>query len=168
MSEEPRKHRNPTPMMRINHLSKLFRDKLRRESEEAGIPGGYRSILSELAHSDHTTQFELAKRTHLTPPTVSVTLQKMEHDGHITRTPDAYDLRQMQVALTDKGREAEHGNHMRANALEQIILDGFSDEERQTLDALLCRMEDNLHKAVDFSPCHAKPPRKDTQHEKMV
>lgn len=160
MSEAVKKYPSPTPMMRVVHLSKLFRDKLRRASEEAGIPGGYRSILMELSHSEHMTQYELAKRTHLTPPTVSVTLQKMEHDGYITRTPDEHDLRQMQVALTDKGREAELGNRARANALEQTILAGFTDKERQMLTSLLSRMEDNLHEAVGFIP-PPNPTRKD-------
>lgn len=162
MSEEAKKYPAPTPMMQVIHLSKLFRDKLRRASEEAGVPGGYRSILMELSHFDHMTQYELAKRTHLTPPTVSVTLQKMEHDGYITRTPDEHDLRQMQVALTEKGAEVELANRTRANALEQTILEGFSDEDKAVLASLLGRMEDNLHKAVGFLPCPPKPPRKDT------
>lgn len=155
MPEKMHPQHAPTPMMRVSHLSKLFRHQLRRASEEAGVPGGYRSILMELSHSDRMTQYELAQRAHLTPPTVSVTLQKMEHDGYITRTPDENDLRQMLVALTDKGREAEQGNRARANALEQIILSGFTDEERETLTSLLSRMEDNLHSAVGFVPPHS-------------
>lgn len=158
MSEENHERPAPTPMMQVMHLSKLFRNHLRKVSEEAGIPAGYRPILMELSHSDHMTQYELAKRTHLTPPTVSVTLQKMEHDGYITRTPDEHDLRQMQVSLTDKGRAAELENRACADALEPVILDGFSDEERQTLQALLSRMENNLHKEIGFVP---PLPRKD-------
>ena len=144
---------HPTPMMRILHLSKLFRDQLRRASEEAGIPGGYRAILMELSHTETATQYELAKRTHLTAPTVSVTLQKMEHDGYITRTPDENDLRQMRVALTEKGKAAEADNRARANALEQTLLAGFSLEEREELSALLTAMEDNLHQTVGCPTC---------------
>lgn len=162
MTIEDKNHPSPTPMMQVIHLSKLFRHHLRRASEEAGIPGGYRAILMELSHCDHSTQYELAKRTHLTPPTVSVTLQKMEHDGYITRTPDENDLRQMQVALTDKGTEAEIANRTRATALEQVILDGFTDEERQLLASLLGRMEDNLHKEVGFIP-HSPPQKGNKQ-----
>lgn len=150
----------PTPMMQIIHLSKLFRDQLRRASEEAGIPGGYRAILMELSHLESATQYELAKRTHLTPPTVSVTLQKMEHDGYITRTPDENDLRQMRVALTEKGKAAEADNRARANALEQTLLDGLTDEERAQLSALLTTMETNLHQTVGFPPSCQNPPSK--------
>lgn len=164
MSEDNQNRPAPTPMMQIIHMSKLFRNQLRRASEEAGVPGGYRSILMELSHSDHMTQYELAKHTHLTPPTVSVTLQKMEHDGYITRTPDENDLRQMRVSLTDKGKEAEHANRARANALETTVLSEFSDEERKLLTSLLSRMEENLHKAVGFVPPHT-PPRKEPDHE---
>ena len=147
---------HPTPMMQIIHLSMLFRDQLRRASEEAGVPCGYRMILMELSHLESATQYELARRTHLTAPTVSVTMQKMEHDGYITRTPDEKDLRQMQVSLTPKGIEAELANRARANALEQKILDGFSQEDLETLAALLTRMEDNLHDAVGFPQHHSE------------
>lgn len=142
----------PTPMMQVLHLSKLFRNHLRKVSEEAGVPAGYRSILMELSHSEHMTQYELAKRTHLTPPTVSVTLQKMEHDGYITRVPDENDLRQMQVSLTEQGVQVEIANRERAERLESIILKGFSVEDQQTLASLLSRMEANLHTEVGFPP----------------
>ena len=140
----------PTPMMRVLHLSKLFRNQLRSASEEEGVPWSYRSILIELSQSEKLTQYELAKRTHLTPPTVSVTLQKMEHDGYITRTPDEKDLRQMKVALTPKGIETELANRARADALEQKILNGFSDEDLEKLAQLLTHMESNLNDAVGF------------------
>lgn len=150
MTEQHPVPHHPTPMMRILHISKLFRHQLRRACEEAGVPGSYRSILMELSHTDQMTQYELAKRTNLTPPTVSVTLQKMEHDGYITRTPDENDLRQMKVSLTEKGVNTEIANRDRANALEQKILDGLTEEDRQLLSALLTRMEKNLHTATGF------------------
>ena len=151
---------HPTPMMQIIHLSKLFRDQLRRASEEAGVPCGYRMILMELSHLESATQYELARRTHLTAPTVSVTLQKMEHDGYITRTPDEKDLRQMRVSLTEKGKAAEADNRARANALEQTLLGDLSPEERQQLTALLTSMEDSLHQTVGLSPVLQNLPTK--------
>ena len=151
---------HPTPMMQIIHLSKLFRDQLRRASEEAGVPCGYRMILMELSHLESATQYELARRTHLTAPTVSVTLQKMEHDGYITRTPDEKDLRQMRVSLTEKGKAAEADNRARANLLEQTLLGDLSPEERQQLTALLTSMEDSLHKTVGLSPVLQNLPTK--------
>ncbi len=153
---------HPTPMMRIIHLSKLFRDQMRRASEEAGIPGGYRQILMELSHMGCATQYELAKRTHLSAPTVSVTLQKMEHDGYIIRTPDEKDLRQMQVTLTEKGICAERDNRIRANALEQTLLEGLSDSEQAELALLLDKMEENLHRTVGFVPPTTVPREKGT------
>ncbi|MBQ8381584.1 MAG: MarR family transcriptional regulator [Clostridia bacterium] len=165
--KHPPRPPHPTPMMQIIHLSKLFRDQLRRASEEAGVPCGYRMILMELSHCEKATQYELAKRTHLTAPTVSVTLQKMEHEGYIVRVPDENDLRQMQVSLTEKGVQAEADNRARANELEQALLDGFSEEDRQTLVALLTQMEDNLHHKAALPP----PPislRKEPPNETMV
>ena len=148
---------HPTPMMQIIHLSKLFRDQLRKTSEDAGVPCGYRMILIELSHLESATQYELARRTHLTAPTVSVTLQKMEHDGYITRTPDEKDLRQMRVSLTEKGKAAEADNRARANLLEQELLAGLSREQRAELTALLTSMEDNLHQTLGLPSIPQSP-----------
>ena len=69
---------HPTPMMLINEISKLFGQRMRRASEQAGIPDGYRWILFHLGHRKSATQLELSKLTHTTPPTVSITLRNME------------------------------------------------------------------------------------------
>ena len=158
---------HPTPMMQIIHLSKLFRNQLRRASEEAGVPDGYRMILIELTRCEHISQYELAKRTHLTAPTVSVTLQKMEHEGYITRVPDENDLRQMQVSLTEKGKAAEMDNRARANALEQSLMEGLSEEQRRTLVELLTQLEGNLHQKAGLPPPPILP-RKELPNETMV
>ncbi|MBQ8287791.1 MAG: MarR family transcriptional regulator [Clostridia bacterium] len=158
--KRPPRPPHPTPMMQIIHLSKLFRDQLRRASEEAGIPCGYRMILMELSHLEKATQYELAKRTHLTAPTVSVTLQKMEHEGYITRTPDEHDLRQMLVSLTEKGKAAAADNRARADTLEQALLAGLSEEDLRQLTALLTSMEDNLHRTVGMPPVPKNLPAK--------
>ncbi len=144
MSEVIQKQQEPTPMMQINYISKLFRDQMRRNADESGIPSGYRSLLMHLSHHDGITQYELARHTHLTPPTVSVTLQKMEHDGYIVRKPDQNDLRQMHVCLTEQGIELERCNRARAEELEAIALKELTEEESSILLNLLNKIADQL------------------------
>ena len=79
-------------------------------------------------------QLELAKLTHLTAPTVSVTLQKMEQNGLITRTPDPQDMRQIRVRLTQQGRELHHIVVEIVKETEQNVLSGVTPEEQELLD----------------------------------
>ena len=71
------------PFMVINDLSKIFHYKLRRLADESGLNESYRHILFHLVHKDGVTQLELARATNLRPPTISVTLQKMQEEGYV-------------------------------------------------------------------------------------
>lgn len=137
----------PTPMMMINDISKLFRYRMRKASEQAGIPEGYRWILFHLGRRESATQLELSKLTHTTPPTVSVTLRAMEADGYVTRTQDKGDMRVIHVSLTEKGLAVERENRRHAEETDRISLSGMSDEEKKTLESLLFRMRSNIIEA---------------------
>lgn len=139
----------PSPMMLINDCSRMFSHRMRKFGDESGVPCGYRSLLMQLAFArvrgeESLTQYELAKHTHLTPPTVSVTLQKMERDGYITRVPDETDMRQMRVALTEKGIAVDRANMLKAQEIEYLAFEGISPEESQKLTRLLLQVRDNL------------------------
>ena len=141
MAEEQDTH-SQTPMMLINDCSRMFRHKMRRFADDAGVPCGYRELLMCLAFAksvgkDWLTQYELARHTHLTPPTVSVTLQKMERDGYIVREPDESDMRQMRVTLTEKGLAVDQANRRKAAEIEEQAAQGLTEEEVGELLRLL-------------------------------
>ncbi len=157
MSADNREH-HPTPMMLINDCSRQFRHRMRKFADDAGVPDGYRALLMHLAYAkargeDTITQYELAKHTHLTPPTVSVTLQKMERDGYITRVPDETDMRQMRVALTDKGLAVDRANHQKAVEIEGIATAGLSESDLAELTRLLSVLNKNLMGDEPPKPC---------------
>ena len=73
-------------MMRISDISKLHRDLVRKNSDDDGLPCSYRLLLYYLSQLDPgVTQLTLVKAAHLKPPTVSVTLQKMEASSSASR-----------------------------------------------------------------------------------
>lgn len=90
------------------------------------------------------TQLELARATGLKPPTISVTLQKMENDGYVTRVPDENDMRAMRVYLTDKGKEFEMESRRVVRAMDAQAKEGMTDEEIKTLMTLLDKIYFNL------------------------
>ena len=132
------------PSMYINDISKLFMHRIRRESERCGIPHGYHKLLMELAHNDSLTQLQLVKLTHLTAPTVSVALGKMEADGLVTRTPDPDDMRQIKVALTDRGREMDENVRRAFRETDALLTRGISEEQLEAVKPLLRQMLKNL------------------------
>lgn len=136
---------NPTPLMEINYISKMFGTHMRHAADEKGIPSGYRALLFHLSHHpDGLTPIELAKKTHLTAPTISVTLQKMERDGYTRRVASDTDQRSFKVFLTDKGNEIENSNRKTARDFDNKALKNLSQEEINTLLCLLGKVKENL------------------------
>ena len=140
-----RQDKDYNAMMRIHDAAKLYHDRLRRHSDNEGLPSSYRMLIYHLARMEPgVTQLDLVKATHLKPPTISVTLQKMERDGLVTRRDNENDLRQTLVFLTEKGRTIDDRIkhlHMEGDA---IALSGLSEDEVDTLSGLLNRVIDNL------------------------
>ena len=128
----------------INEISKLFHDKLRRNSEDLGFKSGYRQILRFLSHEDGVTQVDIARNSHFTAPTVSVTLKKMEDEGLISRKTDKNDTRRTRVFITEKGREWESKLFTTAMDCEEILVRGFSAEEIEEFDRLLKKAKENM------------------------
>ena len=128
----------------ISEISKLFHDNLRRNSEELGFKSGYRQILRFLSHEDGVTQVDIARNSHFTAPTVSVTLKKMEDEGLISRKTDKKDTRRTRVFITEKGREWESKLFTTAMDCEEILVRGFSAEEILEFDRLLKKAKENM------------------------
>jgi len=147
----PPRRCEPTPMMLLRDVQKLFDHFIRAEHEQVNMQSSCRHLLFHLSIQDGCTQLQLAKLTHLKPPTVRVTLQKMEHDGYVTRRSDENDLRQTLVFLTDKGREYNQKIRNRIHELENIVMNDITADEKEVLMKLLSRMRDNLTEELEKS-----------------
>lgn len=128
----------------VNHISKMFDDRMRQKCEEAGIGEGWYKILFYLKHNDPMTQLDLAKRTHLSAPAVSVTLQKMENAGMVFRRPDPKDQRATLVYLTEQGYVLDRQVIRLTREIERDLLKGISKQEVTTILPLLLRMYRNF------------------------
>ena len=134
----------PTIGMELSGTHKRLHDALRRASEKAGLPEGYRKLLFHLEHGDGLTQLELAKKAHLSAPTVSVTLKRMESDGLLHRESDEKDQRNTRVYLTAEGRELNARVFESMLRVDAELVKGFSPEEQESFRHMLERMNQNL------------------------
>lgn len=124
------KEHEKTILMKLNDVSKMFKDYMRKESDKIGLKCAYRPILFHLIVNEGLTQAEIAEKTLLKAPTISLTLQKMEYEGLVVRKNDENDQRQTRVYSTKKGFEIFEKSHQIADNLEKRIIARLSKEDK--------------------------------------
>lgn len=128
----------------ITDIYKATSGVIKRETDDLDLPDGYRNLINRLSGNDGMTQLDIAKATGLTPPTISVTLRKMEAAGLVTRKTDQNDLRQTRVFLTDKGRQADKAIAIKTEQLSKLAIECLSKQEQDTLKNLLIKVRNNV------------------------
>lgn len=81
---------------------------------------------------------------HLSHPTVSGTLSRLEQKGFLELRPDSTDRRCKRICILPKGRECQELMHQTILENEERMVQGFSPEERETFLSLLQRAAANM------------------------
>lgn len=143
--------RQASPEFLWHRLSRAHRNTLQLHMDQAGLGRvGHPMLLSILRSSDRTgsdvshAQRELAELLDISPAAVTASLKSLERGGYIRRERLEHDARKNRIYMTDKGREAVAGCKQCFQAVNAQMLQGFSQQERETLAGLLQRMTDNL------------------------
>ena len=135
-----------TPPMLIGRIARMHMN-LMRNTEPAGsimTQNSCRVLVRTLAHESGISQLELARRTGLKPPTVSVALGKMELGGYIRREASETDGREVRVYLTDAGRELEASTLARLRDADAIAMRDVTPEEAEELRRILLKIKNSL------------------------
>ncbi len=82
--------------------------------------------------------------------TITATLNNLEKGGFITRTASETDARAKFIQITQKGQEVQQVALKNVVDLENLLVEGFSDEEKILFKMLLKRVEDNIKKINGF------------------
>ena len=107
-------------------------------------------IMAFLAHQkEPPCPKDIEDAFHLTHPTVSGLLARMEKKGFIELRPDGHDRRCKRIHILDKGLACHALMHDTIRSNEERIVSGFTEEERELFAALLQRAIDNM----GGSPC---------------
>lgn len=133
------------PIKLIGAISKeLFNEQKNREKQSVSMSKSIKTILFSLAQKDGVTQLDIVNSTGLKAPTVSISLQKMENEGYVTRMPDKYDLRSVRVYITEKGKELYENAFSYIKRYESKIMKNITPSEVRTLTDILTKIKDNL------------------------
>lgn len=133
------------PTMVINEISRLFNAKM-RENVDVGIMTqmSAKIILSVVADNDGLSQLDIVRLSSLRPPTVSLTVNKMEEEGLVRREVDPNDKRACRIFISEAGREHRKRVFESIKQIEKIIMSGIDGQEYDILMKLLTKMRDNI------------------------
>lgn len=108
------------------------------------------------------SQSQLAKLLHVSPATVANSLKSLERGGYVHKAPDPKDARRNRVSITEKGTEACLQCVRVFDAVDDQLLQGFSEAEQEQVQEYFQRMLDNLRQIGGEScserSCFPPPP----------
>ena len=103
-------------------------------------------IMGYLAHrvSKPPCAKDIEEHFHLSHPSVSGTLSRLEKKGFIEFRPDEQDRRCKRIYILPKGRQCHDRMHQVIRDNEERMVQGFSPEEREQFQTLLLRAIENM------------------------
>jgi MarR family transcriptional regulator for hemolysin len=135
----------------VSEFSALFTRaaKLMRSAADAalsrhGVRVGQNLVLAALAEEDGLTPGELARRLHVTTPTIVKMATRMEPTGLITRRRDTQDARLVRLYLTDHARSLVGPIEQELHRLQEHATANLTSAERRHLEAALAKIIENL------------------------
>lgn len=140
-------------MMEINrrYLGKCFHQVM-----EFGIYPGQIPVLANIVHREGCSQKEIADSLHIKPPTVNVTISRLEKAGFVYRRQDEKDQRISRIYLTDTGRDVVHQAMEKVRKNEDTLFEGFSSTELCLMRRFFCQLLENIEKLPGPKPNNRK------------
>lgn len=120
------------------------RNALRPHLGELGLGAGQPKVLGYLARNGPSRQRQLAEYCEIDPAAISRMLESMQKGGFVRRQADEQCRRCDWIVITDAGRAAYESWRGYCRQMEQQMLSGFTEEEREEFADYLGRAYRNL------------------------
>lgn len=117
--------------------------------DETGVYHAQHRLLMEISCNPNVSQMDIAKSMDISAATVAVALKKLEKGGYINREVDEEDNRLNKITITDKGNRVVEQSKQIFDYTDQKVFEGFTEEEKYTLYALMQKLNENLIKMED-------------------
>ena len=125
-------------------ISRMYMEKCFVKLKNLGIHPRQIPILAVLYKKDGCSQKELVKELGVKPPTVTVSIQRLEKSGLIIRRQDEKDQRVSRIYLSEEGRAIIKEGIQMAKEGEQQILAGFSESELCLMRRFCQQIKENI------------------------
>ncbi|MDK2958454.1 MAG: hypothetical protein PWP47_498 [Synergistaceae bacterium] len=113
------------------------------ECEKECLVPSHGELLTALFSGREFTMGDIAREIGKTKPTVTVLVEKLVRCGYVTRERDARDGRVSYIRLTEKGWGLKPVLEDILSSLEKRFFSGFTVQEKDSLENMLLRIEEN-------------------------
>lgn len=124
----------------INRAARAFANRLATELRPFDVGIGQWAVLLHLWGNDGMTQAQLARRVAIEQPTMVRTIDRMERDGLVARTPDPNDKRATRITLTERGWAMRDALVPLADGVNAAATATLTGDEVETLRRLLAKL----------------------------
>lgn len=104
------------------------------------IGGGHIGLIFHLYNHDGASQDELSKALEVDKATITRSVSKLEENGLVERQRDTSDQRINRIVLTESGHAMQNDLKIIALEWQTTLLEGFTEEERETLKNLFDKL----------------------------
>lgn len=127
-------------------ISRQYAARCYRQITEQGLQPTQMPFLIMLHRNNGCSQKEMAEWLHIKPPTVNVSIQRLEKSGIVERKRDEKDQRIARIYITEKGKNIMKKILEEAKETEKLMFGNFSDAElcllRRFFEQILKNTED--------------------------
>ncbi|MEN6482643.1 MAG: MarR family transcriptional regulator [Anaerolineaceae bacterium] len=109
-----------------------------------GIYHGQAILLMTLSNQDGITHSDLAENLKISPAAISKVIKRLERANYIKRESDPNDERISRVYLLQDGYSVVSEIKQAFAQLDQIMFQGFDEEDQETFRNLIVRAQTNL------------------------
>ena len=128
------------PTLLVIKLGRITLHRFTEALEPYGIRPRHVAALIELRDSGELTQQALCGHLHLDPTTLVAILNELEENGFATRRRDPQDRRRHLVDISKKGLAVIDKVSKVMDDVEEDLLDGLDETERESFEGLLTSM----------------------------
>lgn len=128
-------------------LSHLYFRKSFDQLTGLGLHPGQLPLINLLGEEAKLSQKEISDRLHVKPPTVAVSIRRLENVGLIKKNSDSEDQRVKRICLSSKGEELYQKISAIINHNEEILENGLSESEKCLLRRFLLQLINNLEES---------------------
>lgn len=128
-------------LAKVSHKNFLYGYSMLKEEN---FHPGQMPLLVLLWKEEGLSQRELAKRLEIKPSTLNVMIGRLEKNGYIRKEHDAADQRRSLIYFTEEGRRVFEKMKEKFSEFKDVVLDAFSEEEKEELCRLLQKFCDCL------------------------
>ena len=128
------------------NYKRLLERTLREQGLDRHVSAGMGHILFTLFEEDGGILRDIAAKTRLAAPTITVMLRRMEKAGLVELTPDEKDGRAVRVRLSTLGRSIEARCWQALARLNAVLEEGLTPKDVGLAKRALARMVGNMRK----------------------